>query len=76
MPDLMNKLEKRLVKNGAQYMVASEISWADIQVYYFCFEVRDMIDVSQWNRIDTLAKHVSEIPRIKEWIKFRPISSI
>ena len=33
---LQSQIERKLTERGAQYLVGSRISWADIHLFYFC----------------------------------------
>ena len=75
LPRVMNEMEKLLTSRG-DYMVDDCLTWADIQVFYFCYEVRNMVDVGRWKKLNNLCKKVGEIPNIKQWVDSRPVTDL
>ena len=75
LPRTMNDVEKLLTTRG-EYMVSDHLTWADIQVFYFCYEVRNMVDIGRWKNLDKLCKKVGDIPNIKKWVESRPVTDL
>jgi len=72
-PDMLKKMEKRLVERGGQFMVGNCLTLADIQLFNFCTDNPTCCE-NQPNLTD-LVRRVGELPNIKKWVENRPITA-
>jgi glutathione S-transferase len=69
-PRIMEQIEKRLVSRGGQFLVGNALTWADIQLFFFCSENSPAL--AKMPKIANLCKRVGELPNIKNWVENRP----
>jgi len=69
-PAMLKMAEKRLGERGGQFMVGNCLTWADIQLFFFCSENPGHTD--NLPKIGNLVKRVGDLPNIKKWIENRP----
>jgi len=71
-PTVLGQIEKRLVSRGGQFLVGNTLSWADIQLFFFCSELGDQEVLKKTPAVANLVKRVGDLPNIKAWIEKRP----
>jgi len=75
-PDILSKLEARLIKRGGQFLVGNILTWADIQTFFFCSELgltwNKQDELQDYPGVSGLMRRVENLPNIKEWIHNRP----
>jgi len=69
-PNFLKMAEKRLTERGGQFMVGNVLTWADIQLYFFCSE--NPGHLGSLPKIADLVKRVGDLPNIKRWVENRP----
>jgi glutathione S-transferase len=69
-PRIMEQIEKRLESRGGQFMVGNNLTWADIQLFFFCNENSPCM--AKIPLVANLVKRVEELPNIKKWVENRP----
>jgi len=69
-PRMMEQMEKRLTSRGGQFLVGNGLTWADIQLLFFCTE--NSPSMAKTPKIANLCKRVGDLPNIKKWMETRP----
>ena len=76
LPAGLINIEKRLENRGGQFMVGNTLSWADLRLFDFCFQLPDPSGLDNFPRIKNLTGRVGRIPNIQAWVEARPESEI
>ena len=76
-PNILQKVEARLVKRGGQFLVGNMLTWADIQTFFFCSELGLTWDqgVDDYPGVSGLVRRVGDLPNIQEWVQRRPATT-
>merc|ERR1712226_433977 len=64
LPAGLANIEKRLESRGGQFFVGNSLSWADIRLFDFCFQLPDPSALENFPRIKNLTGRVGKIPNI------------
>ena len=79
LPKWIGQMEKILEANGGEYLVGSDLTWADIAVAVMLGHLTDMFKVEWEAKTTKLAdfqKKIYSVPNIKKWIENRPDNSM
>ena len=76
-PNILQKVEARLVKRGGQFLVGNMLTWADIQTFFFCSKLGLTWDqgVDDYPGVSGLVRRVGDLPNIQEWVQRRPATT-
>jgi len=71
-PTVLGQIEKRLQRRGGQFLVGSKFTWADIQTFFFCSELRNQDVLKSFPGVANLVNRMGSVPNIKMWVQSRP----
>jgi glutathione S-transferase len=78
LPKFIKSMEKRLEENGGQWLVGSDLTWADIALANQ-FSWIDSFGV-EWKKrtpkLEAFQAKIYNMPNIKAWIAKRPVSAL
>ena len=75
-PRVLGQIEKRLKVRGGEFLVGNQISWADIQTFFFCSELDDKDVLLKNPEVTKLIKKIGEIASISSWMEKRPKTNL
>lgn len=78
-PKYFSKFDRILRDKSGQYLVGDSVSYADIRLFNhieFFSEMTETNLIANYSHLQELIGNIKNIPKIKEWMSRRPVSSV